>query len=322
MSEYTFELYKPSDADNAIDLFSKCFGKKQPRDDWVWQYHSCPFGQKSIVCRKGDDLAGFYGVILRPLFVNHKESVVGHVMDVMTHPEHQGKGLFTSCAKAAFAASKATGVDLFFGWPNQEALPGHRKVSWRELGKRDIMKHSLQGLLGPENDLTVERVSWDSVSELRDDVDRLFASRKDTLDIVADRRWKWLDWRYALRPGFGYFPVMCLDRKRRSLEGWAVLRKKEFEGESVGHIVDYLTTDDSRATQAIESWALRYFASEGCAYAQFLDNDQMEKASSSWQAEEGRKLELIVRSTDEPGEEMPKSTIDDWYLALGDCDVF
>ncbi len=322
MSEYTFELYKPSDADKTIDLFSKCFGKRRSRDDWVWQYHSSPYGQKSIVCRKGEDLAGFYGVILRPMFIDHREVLAGHVMDVMTHPEHQGKGLFTSCAKAAFAASKARDVEYFFGWPNLKALPGHRKVSWKELGKRDILKHSLQTLPNPDSNFTVERVSWDSMSKARDDIDRLFFSRMGKLNTVADRRWRWLDWRFALRPGFSYFAVMCISKSRGSLEGWAVLRKKEFGGRPVGQIVDYLTTGDDKVLEAIESWALHHFASRGCTYAQVLDNGGQKIMPTSWQTEPERKLELIVRSTEESGDGTPSSKLDDWYLTLGDCDIF
>jgi GNAT superfamily N-acetyltransferase len=322
MREYTFELYKNSDADKTIDLFSKCFEKARPRDQWLWQYHDCPYGQKSIVCRLDDQLAAFYGVIIRPLFTHHEETLVGHVMDVMTHPDHQGKGLFTRSAKAAFAASKAAGIRLFLGWPNKQAFPGHRKVNWKELGNRDILKRSPQASIRPEGDFVTEKTSWSALKGMSKELDDIFSLRCSDLEFVADRRWEWLNWRYALRPGFEYFPVLCRGRQDGSLEGWGILRTRQFEGKKVGHIVDYLTRGGDEVLHSIESWALRHFAAEGCAYAQCLDNDYQEISPSSWQTEEGRKLDLIIRSTDESGESTPQIKLDDWYLTLGDCDVF
>jgi GNAT superfamily N-acetyltransferase len=322
MSEYAFDLYKNSDADEAIDLFSRCYGKTRPRDEWLWQYHSCPHGQKSIVCRLDDQLAAFYGVILRPLFIHHEETMVGHVIDVMTHPDHRGKGLFTRSAKAAFSASKSAGIGLFFGWPNQQAFPGHMKVNWSQLGKRDILRRSPEASSRLDEKLAIERVSWSALKSMSRELNDLFSVRCDDLEFVADRRSEWLNWRYALRPRFGYFPILCRSTRTGSLEGWGILRTRQFEGRKVGHIVDYLTRGGDDVLHSIESWASRYFASEGCAYAQCLDNDYQEISPSTWQAEEGRKLDLIIRSTDESGDSTPQTELDDWYLTLGDCDVF
>ena len=323
MSEYTFELYKNSDAEKVIALFSKCFGKERGRDEWLWQYHHCPYGQGSVVCKHGSDLAGFYGVIRRPLFIHQKEVMSGHILDVMTHPDHQGKGLFTSAARAAFEKSRSGGIKLFFGWPNKKALPGHQKVNWRELGSRDILKHPLKSLQGDEKQNLVEKSTWEEGVRLSTDLDDLFRLRVKNSDIIADRRWSWLHWRYALRPGFGYFPILCRNKRDDSLDGLAVLRMRQFEGRKIGHIVDYLTRPGAdSAIKSLESWALNHFAHEGCAFAQCLENNDAMTDVALWQSEPERELPFIIRSTDDSGSDTPTTELKEWYLTLGDCDVF
>ena len=323
MNEYTFDLYTDSNDEKAIGLFLKCFGKERRRDEWLWQYHHNSYGQSSVVCKYGSDIVGFYGVIRRPLFIHQKEVMSGHILDVMTHPDHQGRGLFTSAARAAFQKSESEGIRLFFGWPNQNALPGHRKVNWKELGSRDILNHPLKSSLGDEKQHIVEKLTWEEGMRLSTDLDDLFRLRMSSSDIIADRRWSWLYWRYALRPRFDYFPILCRNKHDDSLDGWAILRMRQFEGKKVGHIVDYLARPGAdSATKSIESWALRHFAQEGCAFAQCLENNDQMIGVESWQSEPKRELPFIFRSTDDSGSNTPATKLKDWYLTLGDCDVF
>jgi GNAT superfamily N-acetyltransferase len=142
-NEYVFRPYAFSDSDRIINLFKECFGKNKDRSEWSWCYHDSPHGQSSVVCFRGGELVGFYGVIHRPLFHAQTTTMSGHVMDVMTHPDHQGKGLFVAAAKAAFKNARDNGISLFIGWPNKKAMPGHMKVGWKDLGQRRILRHDL-----------------------------------------------------------------------------------------------------------------------------------------------------------------------------------
>jgi len=323
MSEYSFEPYKNSNADKAVELFSKCFNKARPLAEWLWQYHDCPHGQTSVACWYEDKMVGFYGVVLRPFFVEGKEIRSGHVLDVMTHPDHQGRGLFTSAAKAAFKVGHAAGVRLFFGWPNKQAWPGHRKVGWKTLGVRQILSHSPDTARGDHKDSAVQLVSWDSLQDVSGDLDTLFTQSLSRLKFVADRRWMWLRWRYAKRPGLSYSPILYKRREYDTISGWAVLRTKQFEGKKVGHIVDFLCSKDDGITgSALESFAFEHFAREECQYVQCLQDPEITSQLHGWRQEENRELPLIIRSADESGADTPDLGLEDWYLTLGDCDVF
>jgi len=329
MSDYIYRLYVNSDADRAIDLFSECFGKARAKDDWTWQYHSNPYGQSSIVCEYGQEMVGFYGVVLRPLMIQNHETMAGHVMDVMTHPEHQGKGIFTNAAKAAFASSRARGVSVFFGFPNKKALPGHRKVNWKELGTRRILMHPLTQIQHSEEnerDLTSSRLSWEGLKAHAEQIDSIFRFGAARHGFVGDRRWEWLQWRYGQKPNSDYSAFACRSGKDDSLRGWTILRTRQFEGKKVGHIVDWLTgPGDDDAARFLESNALLFFVSQGCEYAQCLDNREAESTEPSdpaWRCEEERELDFILRSTDDTGGNTPQADLSQWYMSLGDCDVF
>ena len=329
MTDYKYRPYEDSDADQAIDLFSKCFGKARQKADWKWQYHSCPYGQSSVVCEYGQEMVGFYGVVLRPLMIQNRETMAGHVMDVMTCPEHQGKGIFTNAAKVAFSVAKTRRVSVFFGFPNKNALPGHKKVNWRELGRRMILMHPLTQIPDTdenEGDLRMGKPSWEDMRAHSREIDSMFGLGAVQHQFVADRRWEWLQWRYGQRPGFDYSALTCRSGGDNSLRGLAILRIRQFEGKKVGHIIDWLTMPgEDEAIRFLESVALHYFISQGCEYAQCLDNRDSERAQPSdraWCSEEGRELELILRSMDDTGDNIPQANLAQWYLALGDCDVF
>lgn len=327
--EYSFRPYAAADRDGVLELFRACFGKDRQPVDWNWMYHDSPYGESSVVVEFGKELVGFYGVIHRPVFFRGEEMAAGHVLDVMTHPSHQGRGLFTAAAKVAFAIARAKGIKLFFGFPNMKALPGHRKVGWKELGTRSILMHPCEGNPRAPRELdpalSITEQSTQELPDLAREMDRIFHLQSRADVAIGDRRCTWLSWRYS-RPGFGYRLVTCFRRAGGELAGWAVVRKKEFEGRSVGHIVDWLCIPgEERVLHEIERWAVDRFVSSRCSYVQCLDNREacvLQPSLDGWRPERSRELMFIVRSTDENGGNPFRAGPERWYLSLGDCDVF
>jgi GNAT superfamily N-acetyltransferase len=326
MSEYGFRPYTEDDADAALGLFKSCFGKEKPRDEWLWNYHHAPYGQSSVVCSHGGEIVGFYGVVHHPLFRRGDEIAAGHVMDVMTHPNHQGKGLFVASAKAAFRNAREHDVGLFIGWPNKKAMPGHRKVGWKDLGLRRILRRNLrpgERNISQRDEYVTKEVSWKEMAASREEIDAIFAKSLSNQEFICDRRWDWLRWRYSARPGFSYRPALCTSVRNGDIHCWTVTISKIFGGQKVGHIVDLqsLPGDAGSARSALE-WALKRFANEGCDYSQCLEGGPVTKGYDGWKQEPERELPFILRSTDDEGTKTPDTDLRDWYLTLGDCDVF
>jgi len=328
MTDYIYRPYEESDADRAVALYSLCFKKARKKDDWVWQHHSCPYGQSSVVCEHGQEIVGFYGVVLRPFVIQNRETMVGHVLDVMAHPDHEW-GIFMNSAKAAFSAARVRGVGALIGFPNKFSWPGHKRANWRDVGTRMILRNPLERVEGTERDegdFVIDKSTLEEMETCSQEIESMFMGTASRHEIVADRRWKWLRWRYGSRPGVDYSALTCRSAKDDSLIGLMITTTRRFEGSKVGHIIDWLKMPaGDGALRLLESTALRDFASEGCEYAQCLDNRDSEKEQPSdpaWISEEGRKLKFTVRSTDDAGSGTPQAGLSQCYLSLGDCDIF
>lgn len=330
MADYSYRLYEDTDADKCAALFSACFKKERRLDEWNWLYRDNPFGQRSVVCECGGELAGFYGVLCRPVSLGGMSVIAGHVLDVMTHPGHQGKGVFTGCAKAAFSESRRAGVTLFFGFPNKIAMPGHAKVNWRLLGKRHILKRAAttgnEHLGGGRSDIEIEMTSWSSLEGIGTSIDELGFRGPMVPGLVGDRGRRWLKWRYGDRPGFVYSLAVIPDASEAGAKGWIVFRSRFFEESRVGHIVDYAVDRGKQdLVNALMTYAVLRLSSEGCEFIQCLENPWsriLAGDESVWATEPERSLPFIVRATDAEGKETPNLSMDECYLNLGDCDVF
>ena len=74
----------------------------------------------------------FYGVI--PCFMRFGDKIVlaAQSADTMTHPRYRNKGLFVQLANLTFQLCHNIGIQLLFGFPNQNSLPGFiNKLEWQ-----------------------------------------------------------------------------------------------------------------------------------------------------------------------------------------------
>jgi predicted N-acetyltransferase YhbS len=56
-------------------------------------------------------------------------------VDTATHPDYQGRGIFTKLTRSGLAEVEAEGVDFVFNTPNDKSRPGYLKMGWHELGR-------------------------------------------------------------------------------------------------------------------------------------------------------------------------------------------
>lgn len=87
-------------------------------------------------------VAAYYGVF--PMLLEHQGQpiVVSQSGDTMTHPDHQGRGLFAQLATRTNTTAKAEGIAFVFGFPNSNSYPGLAKYqSW--IHRRVMRSYSL-----------------------------------------------------------------------------------------------------------------------------------------------------------------------------------
>ena len=70
----------------------------------------------------------FYGVI--PCFIQYENKMIlaAQSADTMTHPEHRYKSLFFDLSNMCFDLCKQNGIELIYGFPNQNSYHGAIKL--------------------------------------------------------------------------------------------------------------------------------------------------------------------------------------------------
>lgn len=115
-------------------LHKLSFGSDYSLQHFEEKYDTMCFGLKNVgIIAKddNDDLAAFYGVLPMILSYDQKDFSVAQSGDTMTAPNHRKKGLFTKLAKETYHLASDLNINLIFGFPNQNSLPGFRKkLDW------------------------------------------------------------------------------------------------------------------------------------------------------------------------------------------------
>jgi GNAT superfamily N-acetyltransferase len=147
-------------------LFTACF----PMTDKFtpgylqWLYVDNPDGRAvGFDAWDGERLAAHYVCIPARAWVEGREVAVLLSLNTATHPDYQGKGLFTRLAAMTFEAGAAQGYDGVYGVANANSTPGFvRKLGFqlvRPLEARIGLGALRHGPRAPSSQLSFER-SW------------------------------------------------------------------------------------------------------------------------------------------------------------------
>jgi len=94
---------------------------------------------------------GFYAVIPCFMQFGDKPVLAAQSADTMTHPGYRYKGLFVELSNMTFQLCRDLGINLVFGFPNQNSLPGAiNKLGWQ-------MTHQLDCFIIPVTPLLLRR---------------------------------------------------------------------------------------------------------------------------------------------------------------------
>ena len=131
---YEIKKLTPATVKDLIPLYKETFGKDITEAALQQKLNTAFTGLSHVGFTAYDEhgnAAAFYGVF--PCFVTYDGNtfLVAQSGDTMTHPRHQGKGLFTLLAKETYQYCKENGVHLVFGFPNENSYPGFvNKLGW------------------------------------------------------------------------------------------------------------------------------------------------------------------------------------------------
>jgi GNAT superfamily N-acetyltransferase len=109
-----------------------------PRFDrlFEWKHELNAFGRSYCwVAVDGDQVVGVR-LFMQWEFIHHGHPVRAvRAVDTATHPDHQGRGIFTALTLHGLEHVAADGVGFVFNTPNDKSRPGYLKMGWNEVGR-------------------------------------------------------------------------------------------------------------------------------------------------------------------------------------------
>lgn len=243
--DLTIRAATDDDRAAVIELCRASLGWKQgdPNEGFfAWKHDENPFGTSPawVAVASDGSLAGLR-VFLRWRFRAPDGEVIDAVraVDTATHPDWQGKGIFTRLTLGALDELADQGLDVVFNTPNDQSRPGYLKMGWSQVGRVPVglrvrSVSSFRRIAGAR--AAAEKWSQDSdvamdaaallgehsapSGELTALLERLEPAKGIHTDVSAD----YLRWRYSFAP-LGYRALPLGDRLDDGVVAFRVRRR-------------------------------------------------------------------------------------------------
>lgn len=202
-------------------------------DFFRWKHLANPFGPSFMLVAEAEGaIVGFRSFLRWQLRVDGREVLAVRAVDTATHPEFQGRGVFSRLTRAALEMMRGE-VDLVFNTPNGKSLPGYLKLGWTSVGKQVVHIRVRRPLAF----LARARATGDGVAprpgshvptaaEVLADEQRV-ARLIDVMEVPEGRfatpkDVPYLRWRYAAARGLRYYALPA--HEGGELRGLAIVR--------------------------------------------------------------------------------------------------
>jgi GNAT superfamily N-acetyltransferase len=203
------------DVATIIELASAALGWRagEPNEQlFRWKHRDNAFGPSPMwVAQIDGRLAGFR-TFLRWRFVRPDGSIAHAVraVDTATHPDFQGRGVFTRLTLGALDELATESVDFVFNTPNAQSRPGYLKMGWQVVGRPPVaVRPAGVGALVRMMRARVPAGKWSLPTDVGHDPAEVFADEKvDELlggqpapdGLRTERNRAFYAWRYGLEP--------------------------------------------------------------------------------------------------------------------------
>lgn len=224
----------PADAGALLALINVV----QPHVPWdrarlAWQFFAPPCGPARLyVLRDGDAIVALFAAIPQRLRIGGATVPTWMVQDVMTHPDHRGRGYLHRLGQRCLDDLRADGA-TGYTFPNKLSEGSFRRLGWTAWGPVPWRGGAVRPPTGRHGPL--------QVVPLRGGFDDAVASAWEHADvgIGVHRDAAFLNWRYS-KPGAEY------DCYRLDEAGFLVLKPYRDASRRVLHVCDLVVQADAR----------------------------------------------------------------------------
>ncbi|WP_232701278.1 GNAT family N-acetyltransferase [Halobacterium wangiae] len=143
---YTIREYDSSDREGVHALAELVWGGDRSPEWFAHRYEANPYtnGPPMIVAEADGDVVGARPFTPLPMRVGGRDLTVVYLGNLMVHPEHRRRGLFTRMTELATEAYTDTESALFFNFANEMSAPGYRKFDFQAVGTGPVKQYRVQ----------------------------------------------------------------------------------------------------------------------------------------------------------------------------------
>lgn len=249
----------PGDRDAVIDLLRVALGREvDARYEalFAWKHEENAFGPSPMwVACDGDRIAAFRALMRWRFVEGGRPLHAVRAVDTATHPDYQGRGLFTRLTLHGIDELRGEGVDFVFNTPNDQSRPGYLKMGWQVVGTlptqvrptrwRNVARIA-QARLPAERWTTPSEAGLDAREVVADAgaLRALLAEREPATGARTDVTPEYLAWRFGT-PLLGYRAVVA---ERGPEHGVAFFRLRARGPAQEAALVAVLTRGGDRRT--------------------------------------------------------------------------
>ena len=130
--------YEDADEARVLRLLDDALGGgpagRRTVDLFRWKHVENPFGRSMMLVAESDGRIVGLRAFMRWRFLSGSRALSAvRAVDTATHPDHQGRGIFSKLTREALEVLRVD-TDLVFNTPNDKSLPGYLKLGWVEVG--------------------------------------------------------------------------------------------------------------------------------------------------------------------------------------------
>ncbi len=134
-------IRKPNseDLDNIISLIQISLGEskiKKSQETWRYKHVDNPFGISPVlIAEENNRMVGVRAFMQWRWQYKEVIHTAYRAVDTSTHPDFQGKGIFSKLTLSAINLIGEKGPCFVFNTPNEKSRPGYIKMGWEIIGK-------------------------------------------------------------------------------------------------------------------------------------------------------------------------------------------
>lgn len=276
----TVENYRPGDEVGINRLFNVVFDQQREIEEWAWKFTEGPVDSRPfiVLAKEGDKVVGHSASLVLNLKY-HDSTVRAHnAVNYMIHPNCRGKGVSVQLYRKAREQWMKSEIDCTFAFPNKagylvvkklykykefiKVKTLSKRLSWRLACAKRLNSPFIVSVIAAVTRIVIGlticlksidifgKIRYGIVRELdKDKTNGFWNSVKDKYEIMLERDFSYLNWRYIKKPANNFSIIQAEDQG--VMVGIAVTNVIKSFTEKKGQIMECLCKDEKITVQLL-----------------------------------------------------------------------